>query len=210
MQSLSAQRGGTIVGFILGVVVGLAIAFGVAVYMTKLPVPFLTGENPRPPIGSSVRGDVNAPLGGAVVLATPTPTPPASVAPVAPPATATAPVGAAQTSPVTPAAVSADPLGDLAQAQLKAADAKPAATVSSTGISYFVQVGAFRSQADAEAQRAKLAMLNQQARVTEREQNGRPVFRVRVGPFAQRAEAEQAQSALKDAGLEASLVRVQP
>lgn len=206
MQSLSAQRGGTIVGFILGVVVGLAIAFGVAVYMTKLPVPFLTGENPRPPIGSSVRGDINAPLsGGVVVPIAPTPT-----APVAPPATATAPVGAAPTTPVAPAAVSADPLGDLAQAQLKAADAKPTATVSSTGISYFVQVGAFRSQADAEAQRAKLAMLNQQARVTEREQNGRPVFRVRVGPFAQRAEAEQAQSALKDAGLEASLVRVQP
>ena len=206
MQSLSAQRGGTIEGFILGVVVGLAIAFGVAVYMTKLPVPFLTGENPRPPIGSSVRGDINAPLsGGVVVPIAPTPT-----APVAPPATATAPVGAAPTTPVAPAAVSADPLGDLAQAQLKAADAKPAATVSSTGISYFVQVGAFRSQADAEAQRAKLAMLNQQARVTEREQNGRPVFRVRVGPFAQRAEAEQAQSALKDAGLEASLVRVQP
>lgn len=206
MQSLSAQRGGTIVGFILGVVVGLAIAFGVAVYMTKLPVPFLTGENPRPPIGSSVRGDINAPLsGGVVVPIAPTPT-----APVAPPATATAPVGAAPTTPVAPAAVSADPLGDLAQAQLKAAAAKPAATVSSTGISYFVQVGAFRSQADAEAQRAKLAMLNQQARVTEREQNGRPVFRVRVGPFAQRAQAEQVQSTLKDAGLEASLVRVQP
>ena len=209
MQSLSAQRGGTIVGFILGVVVGLAIAFGVAVYMTKLPVPFLTGENPRPPIGSSVRGDINAPLSGGVVVPI-APTPTAPVAPVAPPATAPAPVGAAPPTPGAPAAVSADPLGDLAQAQLKAADAKPTATVSSTGISYFVQVGAFRSQADAEAQRAKLAMLNQQARVTEREQNGRPVFRVRVGPFAQRAEAEQAQSALKDAGLEASLVRVQP
>ena len=210
MQALSTQRGmqrgGTILGFILGVVVGLGIAFGVAVYMTKLPVPFLTGDSPRPSAGSSVSGDINAPLAGSV----PAPTAPAAPAAPATDTTATAPVGSAQTAPVAPAAVSADPLGDLAQAQLKAAAAKQAAPVASDGVSYFVQVGAFRNQADAEAQRAKLAMLNQQARVTEREQNGRPVFRVRVGPFAQRAEAEQAQSALKDAGLEASLVRVQP
>ena len=180
--------------------------------MTKLPVPFLTGDSPRPSAGSSVSGDINAPLAGSV----PAPTAPAApAAPAAPDApatdtTATAPVGSAQTAPVAPAAVSADPLGDLAQAQLKAAAAKQAAPVASDGVSYFVQVGAFRNQADAEAQRAKLAMLNQQARVTEREQNGRPVFRVRVGPFAQRAQAEQAQSTLKDAGLDASLVRVQP
>ena len=210
MQALSTQRGmqrgGTILGFILGVVVGLGIAFGVAVYMTKLPVPFLTGDSPRPSAGSSVSGDINAPLAGSV----PAPTAPAAPAAPATDTTATAPVGSAQTAPVAPAAVSADPLGDLAQAQLKAAAAKQAAPVASDGVSYFVQVGAFRNQADAEAQRAKLAMLNQQARVSEREQNGRPVFRVRVGPFAQRAQAEQAQSTLKDAGLDASLVRVQP
>ena len=47
---------------------------------------------------------------------------------------------------------------------------------------YFVQAGAFRTQQDADAQRAKLAMLGWEARVSEREQNGRNVFRVRVAP----------------------------
>ncbi|MEY4253183.1 MAG: hypothetical protein RLZZ566_653, partial [Pseudomonadota bacterium] len=35
------QRGNTLVGFILGLVVGLTIALGVAVYVTKVPIPFL-------------------------------------------------------------------------------------------------------------------------------------------------------------------------
>lgn len=34
-----------------------------------------------------------------------------------------------------------------------------------------------------------LAMMGWEARVSEREQNGRPVFRVRVGPFAKRDDA---------------------
>ena len=217
MQGLSTQRGGTILGFILGVVVGLGIAFGVAVYVSKLPMPFLKGvDGQRPATGASARGDINSPLGGKAPLPAPTapqtapaaPAASAASAPAAPPAPAAAP--GAQTSPVTAPAVSADPLGDLAQAQLKAEAAKQAAQASSAGVNYFVQVGAFRNRADAEAQRAKLAMLNLQARVSEREQNGLPMFRVRLGPFAERADAEQTQRNLRDAGMDASLVRVQP
>jgi cell division protein FtsN len=48
---------------------------------------------------------------------------------------------------------------------------------------YFVQAGAFPNQQDADAQRAKLAMLGWEARVSEREQNGRTVYRVRMGRF---------------------------
>ncbi len=74
---------------------------------------------------------------------------------------------------------------------------------------YFVQAGAFRTQADADAQRAKLAMLGWEARVSEREQNGRPVFRVRVGPFAKRDDAEPLKDKLDGTGVESALVRVQ-
>ena len=35
------QRGGTILGFILGLVIGLGAAFGVAIYVSKVPVPFV-------------------------------------------------------------------------------------------------------------------------------------------------------------------------
>ena len=57
--------------------------------------------------------------------------------------------------------------------------------------------------------KAKLAMLGWEARVSEREQNGRNVFRVRVGPFVKRDDADQLKEKLAGAGVEAALVRVQ-
>ena len=99
-------------------------------------------------------------------------------------------------------AASADPLGDLAKA-------KAAESGGADPYDYFVQAGAFRTQADADAQRAKLAMMGWEARVSEREQNGRPVFRVRVGPFAKRDDAAVLKDKLDDTGVESALVRVQ-
>ena len=96
----------------------------------------------------------------------------------------------------------ADPVGYLAAA-------KAAAAGNVDPLDYFVQAGAFRTQQDADAQRAKLAMLGWEARVSEREQNGRNVFRVRVGPFAKRDDADQLKEKLAGAGVEAALVRVQ-
>ena len=66
----------------------------------------------------------------------------------------------------------------------------------------------YGAQADADAQRAKLGLIGQQARVSEREQNGRPVYRVRIGPMAQRSEAEALKQQLGDTGIDAALVRI--
>ncbi|MGL4436252.1 MAG: SPOR domain-containing protein, partial [Giesbergeria sp.] len=60
-----------------------------------------------------------------------------------------------------------------------------------------------------DAQRAKLAMLGWEARVSEREQNGRNVYRVRIGPFAKRDDADQLKEKLAGTGVESALVRVQ-
>ena len=101
------------------------------------------------------------------------------------------------------AATSADPLGDLAKA--KAA----ATSTAAEPFSYFVQVGAFRTPEDAEAQRAKLSISGFEAKVSEREQSGRAVFRVRVGPFDKREDADKAKEKLDGAGMDTALVRVQ-
>ena len=68
---------------------------------------------------------------------------------------------------------------------------------------------AFSRRAAADAQRAKLAMLGLSARITEREQAGRTVYRVRLGPFDAREQAEDAQAKLAAGGIEANLVRVE-
>ena len=210
------QRGGTIVGFILGVIVGLGAALAVAVYVTKVPVPFLNKNGVRVPGQDAAEAkrnqnwDPNAPLYGKNPAR---PVTPAPEAPAAPPPAASAtpetPTAAAPAAPVPnarkeTAAPSADPLGDLARAKAKAA---PAAGVDP--FEYFVQAGAFRTQQDADAQRAKLAMLGWEARVSERETNGRVVFRVRIGPFSKRDDAESLKDKLDGAGVESALVRVQ-
>lgn len=230
------QRGGTILGFILGLVVGLGAAFGVAVYVSKVPVPFLdkaglrgAGQdeveaeknknwNPNSPLYGKNPARPNAPA--AVVNDAPVPDT-ADAPEVVPAVTATtaakndkeakaAAKEAKETKEVKEAnaskeAASADPLGDLAKAKTASADAAD----NKDPFTYFVQAGAFRSQSDASAQRAKLAMLGWEARVTEREQGGQTMHRVRIGPFDKRAQADQIRTKLDGAGVESNLVRVQ-
>ena len=210
MHMKKQQRGGTVVGFILGVIVGLGGALAVAVYVTKVPVPFLNKNGTRAPDQDAAEAkrnkdwDPNAPLYGK------NPARPVTLAPeAAPAATPEAPTAAApapRAAPGNPEALppSADPLGDLARAKSKAAPA-----VGVDPFEYFVQAGAFRTQQDADAQRAKLAMLGWEARVSERETNGRVVFRVRIGPFSKRDDAESLKDKLDGAGVESALVRVQ-
>ncbi|GAD21845.1 SPOR domain-containing protein [Acidovorax sp. MR-S7] len=214
------QRGGTIVGFILGMIVGLGAALAVAVYVTKVPVPFLNKNGPRAPEQDAAEAqrnknwDPNAPLYGKNPAR---PAAPASApqAPASSTAAAPAPAPAVTAAPAAPTAAasrpaqSADPLGDLARAKAAAAPPPPAPTTGADPFDYFIQAGAFRTQQDADAQRAKLAMLGWEARVSEREQNGRTVFRVRVGPFAKRDDAESLKEKLDGAGVDSALVRVQ-
>ena len=47
------------------------------------------------------------------------------------------------------------------------------------------------------------------AKVTEREQSGRQVFRVRVGPFDRKEDADRQKEKLETGGVETALVRVQ-
>jgi cell division protein FtsN len=74
---------------------------------------------------------------------------------------------------------------------------------------YFAQAGAYTRSDDAEAQRAKLALMGLDAKVTEREQAGRTVYRVRVGPFETRTLADAALERLQAAGVDSTLVRVE-
>ena len=73
---------------------------------------------------------------------------------------------------------------------------------------YFVQVGAYSKAEDAEQQRARLALGGLRATVSERDQNGRTVHRVRLGPFDKKDEADAQTERAKAIDPDASLVRV--
>ena len=216
---MKRQRGGTFLGVIIGIVIGLGAALAVAVYVTKVPIPFVNKGQSRSTDQDAAEDkknkgwDPNAPLYGknparAAVPAS-APVTPAAAVETAPAVTVIAPAPAPAPVPVpaeartgakasTPAA---DPLGDLAKARSSATGVDP--------FSYFVQAGAYRTPEDAEGQRAKLSLGGIEAKVSEREQAGRTVYRVRVGPFDKREEADRTKDKLESLGMEAALVRVQ-
>jgi cell division protein FtsN len=234
-MGMNQQRGGTLVGFILGLVVGLAVALGVAIYVTKMPIPFLSKGQTRSADSDPAEAeknkdwDPNAPLYGkkgaksadkADDVKTDAKPEPKSDA-------------AAKVDPK-----SADPLGDLAKvkaaepkleakakpdtkpAEPKAVEAKPAEApkaaepkaearpASADPFIYFVQAGAYRSTEEAEAQRAKAGMLGLETKISERDQGGRTVYRVRVGPM-DKTEAERVRAKLEAAHIDSAMVRVQ-
>lgn len=200
----SSQHGGFIVGLIAGLLIGLALALGVALYVTKVPIPFInkvpqrTAEQDAAEAERNRNWDPNTPLHGKK------PAPAASGAgvPVAPAASGPA------TGTARPASDGRDPAAILGGGPVR-----PGPDLSTTGASeafvYFVQAGAYARTEEAEAQRAKLAIQGFESKITEREQSGRTMYRVRVGPFVQRAEAEKVKETLDGAGMVSALVRVQ-
>jgi cell division protein FtsN len=208
---MNQQRGGTLVGFIIGLVVGLAVALGVAIYVTKLPIPFLSKGQARSADSDAAEAeknkdwDPNAPLYGkkGAKSGDKVDEPKADAKPE-PKADA-----AAKVDPK-----SADPLGDLAKVKSvepKPADAKPMEVpkpANTDPFIYFVQAGAYRSNDEAEAQRVKTVMLGLDAKISERDQGGRTVYRVRVGPM-DKAEAERVRAKLDAAHIDSAMVRVQ-
>lgn len=178
----SSQRGRFAIGFVAGGVAGVLVSVGVALWVNKVPVPFVDKVPHRTPQQDAAeaernrRWDPNAGLN------------PKASAPAAPVIALPAP------GPGRPAA--APPPAET-----------PAAAAGT--IQFYVQVGAFARADDAEQQRAKLAMLGFEARVSAREQSGRTMHRVRLGPYERRGEAEGLRDRLADQGVEAALVRVQ-
>jgi len=216
-KGMNTQRGGTLLGLVIGALIGLGAALAVAVYITKVPVPFMNKSQARNPDSDAAEAKKNKDWNPNAPLAGKTPAKPAPAAPAPAPAAESNSVAvpdpagpkAAASSPAKTAAAkpapAADPLGDLAKAKVEGLSSGP----SVDPFSYFIQAGAFRTPEDAEQQRAKLLLLGMQAKVSEREQAGRTVYRVRLGPFDKKEDAEKAKERLDNNSIETALVRVQ-
>lgn len=81
----------------------------------------------------------------------------------------------------------------------------PAATT--TNARYILQAGAFGGSGDAEAVKAKIAMLGLNARVEGAEIGGKTVYRVRMGPYGTASELADAKAKLSSGGLPAMAVK---
>ncbi len=232
-------RGGTSMGIVVGLLVGLGVALAVALYVAKVPVPFVnkvpqrTAEQEAAETQRNRNWDPNARLGnlggktaGAASGAAPAtapatttatippyvpPVPPAVIAPGRPgtaPTATTAPTAAnTRAAPATAPVVT--PSTAPANATREVVETPKSTKPGADPFTYFVQAGAYTRQEDADQQRARLAILGYTAKVTEREQVGRTMYRVRLGPFENKDTANTTQGKLQQSGIEAALVAVE-
>lgn len=184
--SRGKQDGSTLTGFILGLVVGLSIAVIVALVINKASTPFMNknAKGDKPETAVTQMQDPNKPLFG-------------NKEPVA--------------QAAKEVAASKAELGKLGTAS-KPAEAAPASnpvkseTVDDKFI-YFLQVGAFKDLSDAEAAKAKLALIGVEASITEKSGDGGVLHRVRVGPFDHADAVNKMRNKLSESGVEAAIVR---
>jgi len=182
-EETSSQYGGTILGFVLGLGVGIGIAFAIAFYLSK------NTPQERPGIRAP-----NLPL---------------TIKPFGEPAEGESAAPAEQLDLNKPlqgkssSAAPSDPIADLVNSK-KPAESAPA---SKTDAIYFLQVGAFVKRADADAQKANLAIQGIQAQLSEVTADGNTLWRVRVGPYNSPDESNPARDKLNSMGIKPTLIK---
>ncbi|WP_133661634.1 SPOR domain-containing protein [Paraburkholderia sp. BL10I2N1] len=83
----------------------------------------------------------------------------------------------------------------------------PAPTAADANTGYFLQVGAYKTSADAEQQRARLGFQGFESKVTERDAGGVTYYRVRIGPFSKFEDMNTTRQRLSDAGVDTAVIR---
>ncbi len=199
--------GGFLIGMFVGLLIGLALALGIALYLNKTPIPFMSRGKPAAEDGrgeAGRQGLAGLPQGGAAQK----------------PA---APVPAVET-PEKPRfdfykilAGGEEPLSDRElRERLKAAKTPEPATQTAAAAPaaeardiYFIQAGAFQNPADADNQKARLAMLGFESNVEPTNLPDKGTFyRVRLGPYAKVEELNRVRQSLAQNGIDANLVKL--
>ena len=130
--------------------------------------------------------------------------PPSGGTASAPKTASTTPAKKPEAAPnATSNATATPPKGGSAPTTAKATP--PAPGEPNTG--YFLQVGAYKTQADAEQQRARLGFQGFESKVTQRDAGGVTYYRVRIGPFAKFEDMNTARQRLSDAGVDTAVIR---
>ena len=186
------EFGGTILGLVIGLAIGLGLALAVAFYISKKP------PQERPGVKAP-----NLPL---------------SIKPAAPadvvvgeedkPATQIDLNKPLQSkSPAVPSS-SADPIADIATGKSAEEAAASAKADGKAEVIFFVQTGAFASQSEADSQKASLAMQGMQSQISEGLVDGKSVWRVRIGPFANVDDSGIVRSKLTGMGIKPAVIKV--
>jgi len=174
-----------VAGFLVGLASGIGLSTATALYITNAPVPFINKvQRPTDKVNPGAGGelpDPNKPLYSTRAVV--------PLAPTAGPHEATAPAGEEKAAPVAAAPAAAVPADDNSGRVM-------------------IQTGAFKSAQDADAMRARLALMGLDARVSQVNQDAATVlYRVRIGPYRELDDLSGIRRTLSENGIEAQVVR---
>jgi cell division protein FtsN len=220
-----AQRGGTLIGMFIGMVLGLALAAGVAYWLSKGGAlgpgqPTTAGKDAQK---SATRSDAPAERsrfdfyrilpGGEEARVRPPETRPVDQPQDRSKGKGEPAKADAQAEPAKGEAAR----GEAAKGEsVKAGDRTAVAKVEPSkpereagkGERFFLQAGAFRTQEDAENQKARLALAGYEASIQPTTAADRStLYRVRVGPFDNSDEMNRNRAELAKRGFDVSVIR---
>ena len=198
-SSRTKSGGGTLVGLFVGLVIGVLAAALVVWYIYKTPPPFSNKNQPSPNSAQSAA-------------------PQDASGPIALPGKPGDPVPQNGDKPrfdfykILPG--NADAIPDPKSADAKEGEQKQSDTVKDKGVKedalkqpVFLQTGSFQNAADADNQKAKLALMGAEAAVQQVMLQDKVWYRVRLGPFNKMDEVSSMRSELAKQGIEANVVK---
>ncbi|TAN50845.1 MAG: SPOR domain-containing protein [Betaproteobacteria bacterium] len=179
----SRSGGSFLLGVFIGLMLGLGIAVGVAFYLNKTPLPFITKTKPL-----------------------------AARDAAQPPAVAGLPQPAAK-SPEKPRfdfyKILPGSEETVSEKELKEAARSAKSQPESAKDVYYIQAGSFQNPADADNQKARLAILGFESSVESMNLPDKGTYyRVRLGPFQRIDELNRVRQALAQNGIDANLVKL--
>jgi cell division protein FtsN len=187
--SRKRSGGGFLLGIFVGVILGLAVSLGIAFYLNKTPVPFLA-QKPK-----QVEKDGQPPAKPPAIAGLP----PGSPAPA--PSTEKPKFDFYKILPGAEETVSDKELRERLRAARSQQDAAKDV--------YFIQAGSFQNPADADNQKARLAILGFESSVEPANLPDKGTwYRVRLGPYTRLEDINKVRQALAQNGIDANLVKI--
>ena len=180
------SEGGFLLGIFTGVVIGLAVALGIAFYLNKAPMPFLSAKPSKP----EPKNGKGAPIAGL---------PQGSSAPAA---------GEKPKFDFYKILPGQEETVSEKELQARARAASRGQQDASKDV-YFIQAGSFQNPAEADNQKARLAILGFESSVEPANLPDKGTwYRVRMGPYTKVEEINRVRAMLAQNGIDASLVKI--
>ena len=183
------SEGNFLAGIGVGVLIGLAVSLGIAFYLNRTPIPFMTAK--------AKQAEKEGP-------------------PAKQPAIAGLPQGGAAPAPVPEKPKfdfyrilpgSEEPVTEKEIRERSRASSKGGQQEAAKDV-YFIQAGSFQNPADADNQKAKIAILGFSSNVEPTSLPDKGTwYRVRMGPYTSLEDLNRVRRVLTQNGIEANLVK---